>query len=52
MVDLMGGQTVIAGMRPAVAITATQLGLDFGNLSSALDAEKALDTLEKGDPVR
>ena len=29
MVALMGGRTVIAGIRPSVAITATQLGFGF-----------------------
>ncbi|HEY7490799.1 MAG TPA: STAS domain-containing protein, partial [Candidatus Tectomicrobia bacterium] len=31
MVALMGGRTVIAGMRPSVAITTTQLGLTLGS---------------------
>src|SRR5213080_4246072 len=30
MIALMGGRTVIAGMRPSVAITTTQLGLTLG----------------------
>jgi rsbT antagonist protein RsbS len=46
MVDLMGGRTVIAGMRPNVAITATQLGLSFGNLLTSLDVDTALHLLE------
>ena len=46
MVELMGGQTVIAGMRPGVAITVTQLGLTLGNAKSALDVDRALDMLE------
>src|ERR1035437_7295226 len=37
MVGLMGGQTVIAGMHPSVAITATQLGFTLGNVLTALD---------------
>jgi len=45
MVGLMGGETVIAGMRPSVAITATQLGLTLGKASTALDVERALDLL-------
>lgn len=48
MVDLMGGRTVVAGMRPAVAITATQLGLTFGRIRTALDVERALDMLIEG----
>lgn len=46
MVSLMGGRTVIAGMRPAVAITATQLGLTFGRAATALSVERGLDQLE------
>ena len=45
MVGLMGGETVIAGMRPSVAITATQLGLTLGKARTALDVERALDAL-------
>jgi rsbT antagonist protein RsbS len=52
MVELMGGQTVIAGMRPSVAITATQLGFTFGNVKTALDVDFALDSLENRQPRR
>ena len=45
MASLMGGRTVIAGMRPSVAITATQLGLTLGSTMTALDVDRALDTL-------
>ena len=45
MVALMGGRTVIAGMRPSVAITTTQLGLTLGSTMTALDVDRALDTL-------
>ena len=48
MVELMGGSTVIAGMRPSVAITITQLGLTLGNPLTALDVDRALDILEDG----
>jgi rsbT antagonist protein RsbS len=47
MVDLMGGKTVVAGMRPAVAITATQLGLTFESIKTALNVERALDILNQ-----
>jgi rsbT antagonist protein RsbS len=51
MVNLMGGRTVIAGMRPAVAVTATQIGLTLGNIDTALTTERALD-LAATEPVR
>ena len=46
MVALMGGRTVLAGMRANVAVTATQLGLTVGNALSALDVDRALDLLK------
>lgn len=49
MITLMGGQTIIAGMQPSVAITATQLGLTFGNIGTALDVDTAFDIFEKGE---
>ncbi len=51
MVTLMGGRTVIAGMRPAVAVTATQIGLTLGNIETALTTERALD-LAAAEPAR
>lgn len=45
MVALMGGRTVIAGMRASVAITATQLGLTLGGAQTSLDVDRALDLL-------
>jgi rsbT antagonist protein RsbS len=42
MVVLMGGETIIAGMRPAVAITATQLGLTLGATRTVLSVDRAL----------
>jgi rsbT antagonist protein RsbS len=49
MAALMGARTVIAGMRPSVAITATQLGLTLGSTMTALDVDRALDTLSDAD---
>lgn len=43
MVKLMGGRTIIAGMRPAVAVTATQLGLALKGVETALNVDRALD---------
>jgi rsbT antagonist protein RsbS len=45
MVALMGGRTIIVGMRPGVAITATELGLTLGDAHTALNVECALDKL-------
>lgn len=45
MVELMGGNTVITGMHPSVAITATQLGFTLRNVMTALDVDRALDIL-------
>ncbi len=46
MVALMGGRTVLAGMRASVAVTATQLGLKMGKALTALDVDRALDMLK------
>ncbi len=43
MVALMGGRTIIAGMQPCVAITATELGLHLGKALTTLDVDRALD---------
>ena len=46
MINLMGGRTIIAGMLPSVAITATQLGLTFENIETCLDVDTAFSSLE------
>jgi rsbT antagonist protein RsbS len=43
MVSLMGGRTIIVGMQPMVAITATQMGLALTNIETALNVDRALD---------
>ena len=45
MVTLMGGRTIIAGMRPSVAVTATQLGLVLKKVETALTVDLALDRI-------
>ena len=52
MVTLMGGLTIIAGMRAGVAITATELGLTLGNIVTALDVDRALDILDDSDSLQ
>ena len=43
MVTLMGGRTIIVGMQPNVAVTATEMGLTLGNIETALSVDRALD---------
>lgn len=59
MVTLMGGETLIAGMRPSVAITATELNVTLGATRTVLTVDRALDlagnlsrskTVRKGRP--
>lgn len=45
MVSLMGGRTVIAGMRPPVAVAATEIGLNLGRIETALNVDRALDMI-------
>ena len=52
MVRLMGGRTIIVGMRPAVAVTATQMGLTLRNIETALTVDRALDLYAAGSSAR
>jgi rsbT antagonist protein RsbS len=45
MVALMGGRTIVVGMRPSVAVTATQLGLALGDAAAALSVDRGLAML-------
>jgi rsbT antagonist protein RsbS len=47
MINLMGLQTVVCGMRPNVAITTVELGFEFGNVEFAFNVNQAFDLLEK-----
>ena len=50
MVSLMGGKTIVVGMQPEVAMTATQMGLTLGRLQTALSVDRALDALTSDNP--
>jgi rsbT antagonist protein RsbS len=47
MVALMGGVTVLSGMRSTVAVTTTQLGLRLGDTPTALDVDRAMVLLRE-----
>ena len=52
MVGLMGGRTIIAGMRPPVAVAATEIGLNLGKVETALSVDRALDQVTHRPIVR
>jgi rsbT antagonist protein RsbS len=52
MVSVMGGRTIIVGMRPAIAITATQMGLTLSSIECALSVDRALDKYATGKDAR
>jgi rsbT antagonist protein RsbS len=43
MIELMGGQTVIAGIRPEVAITAVELGYHLDGIETARSTDTAFE---------
>lgn len=52
MVELMGVHPVLVGISPAIAITATELGFNLGDVDTARTTDSALDTLSQSNDPR
>ncbi len=47
MSHLLGAETIVVGMQPAVAITIIELGMDLKSIHTALNVEKGIELLKR-----
>ncbi len=52
MARLMGVETVVCGLRPAVAMTLVEMGMELPGVRTALNLDRALSLLDSLQPAR